>query len=254
MTRGVPLHGSELVTIEYKNSANVGSHGILLNRHAGIHEHWTDAQRPSVVARQKEIVRFFGFTSMWATWKLRACTAPSALYPHYICASFATKSIDQGLLSRSLGVTVCGFGERKTNTAFIAACVKFMYFDVLDVEPGKSLTAPQLPKLGILPVFIRNQPIKRPLDQTAITGLARAVNDFMSDNDNWVSLADVGNCLSKISPDLHARNYGYERLREFVEASGIMDLKWKKTGDKPPVGLIHLKRRSDEGLYFCDLK
>ena len=34
--------------------------------------------------------------------------------------------------------------------------------------------------------------------------------------------------LSKISPDLNARNYwyGYSRLREFVEASGIVELKW----------------------------
>jgi uncharacterized LabA/DUF88 family protein len=130
---------------------------------------------------------------------------------------------------REQGVTVCGFGERKTNTAFIAACDKFMYFDVLSVEPEEPLTAPQSPKPGIVPVFVRNQPIKRPLDQTAIMGLARAVNNVMGDNDNWVNLADVGNYLSKISPDLHARNYGYERLREFVEASGIMDLKWKKT-------------------------
>jgi hypothetical protein len=112
---------------------------------------------------------------------------------------------------------------------------------LLSVEPEEPLTAPQSPKPGILPVFVRNQPIKRPLDQTAIMGLARAVNNVMGDNDNWVNLADVGNYLSKISHDLHARNYGYERLREFVEASGIIDLKWKKTGDKPPVVLIRLK-------------
>ncbi|ERF73357.1 hypothetical protein EPUS_08299 [Endocarpon pusillum Z07020] len=142
---------------------------------------------------------------------------------------------------REQGVTVYGFGERKTNTAFIAACDKFMYFDVLNVESEEPLVAPQPPRPGYPPVFVRKQPATRPLDQAALRGLAMAVTNAVSYSDNWVNLADVGSYLSKISPDLHARNYGYERLREFVEASGIVDLKWKNMGDKPPVVLVRLK-------------
>ena len=58
---------------------------------------------------------------------------------------------------------------------------------------------------------------------------------------SWVDLSDVGNYLIKISPDLHARNYGYARLRDFVEASGIVDLDMKIIGDKPPIARIRLK-------------
>ncbi|KAF7509284.1 hypothetical protein GJ744_008178 [Endocarpon pusillum] len=50
---------------------------------------------------------------------------------------------------REQGVTVYGFGERKTNTAFIAACDKFMYFDVLNVNSEEEpLVVPQSSKPG----------------------------------------------------------------------------------------------------------
>jgi hypothetical protein len=61
-------------------------------------------------------------------------------------------------------------------------------------------------------------------------------------SDDWVSLADVGSYLSKFSPDLRPRNYGYERLRDFMEASGIVELKKKNIGDnKPLIVLARLK-------------
>ncbi|KAI4610295.1 hypothetical protein J4E80_008059 [Alternaria sp. BMP 0032] len=148
---------------------------------------------------------------------------------------------------REQGVTVFGFGERKTNNAFIAACDKFTYFDVLNLPPEETALTDRpfgfasshpvvntIPRLG-----------KRPLDQSAVEGLSRAVNSCRSDIDNWVHLADVGVYLSKISPDLNARNYGYERLRDFVEASGIVDIKKRDMGDHPPVVLVRLREHRD---------
>lgn len=142
---------------------------------------------------------------------------------------------------REQGVTVYGFGERKTNPAFIAACHEFMYFDVLNVESEESLAAPQSPQAAMGPVVVRTQPTTRPLDPAALKGLALAVTNAPIYSDNWVNLADVGSYLSKISPDLRARNYGYERLRDFVEASGIVEWKWKTMGDKPPIVLVRLR-------------
>ena len=72
---------------------------------------------------------------------------------------------------REQGLTVYGFGERKTNSAFIAACDKFVYFDVLSVEPDEPLVAPRLTREGGLPVLTRTQPDKRPLDFLALNGL-----------------------------------------------------------------------------------
>lgn len=148
---------------------------------------------------------------------------------------------------REQGIAVFGFGERKTNNAFIAACDKFTYFDVLNIPPEETSLADRpfgfvdaspvvntTPKLG-----------KRPFDQSAVKGLSRAVNSCRSDTDSWVHLADVGGYLSKISPDLNARNYGYERLRDFVEASGIVDVKKRDMGDHPPVVLVRLREHRD---------
>lgn len=142
---------------------------------------------------------------------------------------------------REQGVTVYGFGERKTNVAFIAACDKFMYFDVLNVEFEEPLVAPHSPRPGIPPVLVNNGPIRRSLEQAAIAGLTRAVMSTSTNSDNYANLADVGNYLNRISPDLNARNYGYVRLKDFVEACGIVDVKSMSMGDKPPIALVRLK-------------
>lgn len=57
------------------------------------------------------------------------------------------------------GITVYSFGERKTNAAFIAACNKFVYFDVLNVllcKPKEPLVTPQTPapRVGSTPKAI----------------------------------------------------------------------------------------------------
>ena len=142
---------------------------------------------------------------------------------------------------REQGVTVYGFGERKTNHAFKAACDKFIYFDALKVESEEQLVAPTGPKAGTNQLPIRTQPAKRTIDRMALNGISMAVTNAPSYSENWVNLADVGSYLNKISPDLQARNYGYERLRDFVHASGIVDLEWKNMGNHPPIALVRLK-------------
>jgi uncharacterized LabA/DUF88 family protein len=159
---------------------------------------------------------------------------------------------------REQAVTVYGFGERKTPHAFVAACNKFTYFDVLNMsfeEPAPSDRQTHVvASLGPRERTIRNsqdtvagmvtsQLERRPLNQAAIQALARAIIDSRSNEDDWVNLAVVGSHLSKLAPDIHPRNYGYERLREFAEASGIVDLKLQSMGEKPPVCLARLRER-----------
>jgi len=164
---------------------------------------------------------------------------------------------------REQGVTVYGFGERKTNNAFIAACDKFVYFDVLNVPVGE----PDVPKFAAppstlpahkavsslgeavirpRPPLFSAQPSPRPLDQAALDGLRKAIISTSRYDGHYANLAEVGHFLSKISPDLNARNYGYERLREFVEASGIVNLKYKDMGNNPPVVLVSLKESNSD--------
>jgi hypothetical protein len=142
---------------------------------------------------------------------------------------------------------VYGFGKRKTNNAFIAACDKFTYFDVLNLpreEPDNS--PPSLtshPAQALTPAHVlapATAQAKRPLDESGHARLIMAIKN-VSDSDNWANLADVGNYLKKLSPDFDARNYGYDKLRELVEASGIADVKRRDMGNKPPVFMVHLR-------------
>lgn len=126
-----------------------------------------------------------------------------------------------------------GFGERKTPKPFVSACDIFIYVDALS-EPAGELQSGS-------PVIRRIEPPKRPFDHAALQGLAQAVNSSIGYGNDYAYLANVGGYLSRISHNLNARNYGYERLRDFVEASGIVQVKIKEMGNHPPVVLVRLK-------------
>ncbi len=67
--------------------------------------------------------------------------------------------------------------------------------------------------------------------------------DSFSDEDGWVSLAQVGDQLGKRLPDFDVRNYGYKRLRPFLKSLGVYEF------DEPagPSGLRQIYLRVREG-------
>ena len=146
---------------------------------------------------------------------------------------------------REQGVTVYGFGERKTPRPFITACDKFVYFDVLgtpSAEADAPLRAALKPKRTDA-VFERGPvedatPHKPNLDAGAIEMLKAAVS-ASADEDGRANLARVGAHLAKQAPDFDARNYGFARLSELAEASGLLDV--ERSGDHPKVVMVRLK-------------
>ncbi len=137
---------------------------------------------------------------------------------------------------REQGVIVYGFGERKTPRPFITACDKFVYFDVLNTagEP-KEAEAVAVPKTV---VAAKPAPTKAALDRAALDMLAKAVT-ASADEDGRANLARVGAHLAKQSPDFDARNYGFPRLSDLVEASGIVEV--ERVGENPKIVMVHLK-------------
>ncbi|KAF2012934.1 hypothetical protein BU24DRAFT_261478 [Aaosphaeria arxii CBS 175.79] len=142
---------------------------------------------------------------------------------------------------REQGLTVYGFGERKTNYAFIAACDKFTYFDVLPVDPSEEPTASRPPQQGYRPAAARPQMTPRPLDQVALNALEEAISNSISYAGGYANLAEVGHLLSRKSANLNARNYGYPNLTAFVEASRLADFRIQDMGNRPPITLVRLK-------------
>lgn len=168
---------------------------------------------------------------------------------------------------REQGISVYGFGNRhNTHRAFVAACNEFVYFDALpmpkdDGGDATVSTVQTFPKLSPSSTSIQQpeslmqrlsistatevptntQLGRRPFDKAALAGLRKAIRSCDVCEGDFVNLAAVGDYLTRISPDLHARNFGYARLSEFVVASGIVQLKMKAMGDAPPIALVRLK-------------
>lgn len=83
---------------------------------------------------------------------------------------------------------------------------------------------------------------RRPLDKEVLQALVDAVSAKARYEGDFANLAEVGHHLIKLSPDFNPRNYGYDKLREFIEASGLVDLRWKEMGDNPPIALVRIKK------------
>ncbi|MGO8063611.1 NYN domain-containing protein [Rhizobium johnstonii] len=144
---------------------------------------------------------------------------------------------------REQGVTVYGFGERKTPRPFITPCDKFVYFDVLNahsVEPdirqdARPVAVAKSKEANASPA---KAPAKPKLDAAALKMLENAVT-ASADEDGRANLARVGAHLAKQSPDFDARNYGFARLTDLVEASGIVDV--ERSGDSPKIVTVRIK-------------
>ncbi|RYZ74121.1 MAG: NYN domain-containing protein [Lysobacteraceae bacterium] len=147
---------------------------------------------------------------------------------------------------REEGLTVYGFGEKKTPDPFVQACDKFIYTEVLRTaaEAGKaarpapdkadkpdkparparkaakptaaSTTAPAAPAA---PLAEPPTPESRggkgaeplPLD------LIRQAIEEASDETGWAFLGSVGSYLNKIRPDFDPRLYGHRKLSDLFK-------------------------------------
>ena len=115
---------------------------------------------------------------------------------------------------------VIGMGERKTPKPFIVACDKFIYIENLGNDDADSETEgdsdtttdtkkPDTPKKPAAP--------KEKISNAVIRLLRRTIDDLSDDND-WVSMAEVGSLILKKKPDFDPRNYGFQKLTPLIES------------------------------------
>jgi hypothetical protein len=132
---------------------------------------------------------------------------------------------------REQGVTVYGFGARQTPRPFVTACDKFVYFDVLapDSEAASAPAAKAAAKAKA----------KKSVQDPQLLATLRAAVTAVSDEEGWADLGRVGGHIAKQFPEFDSRNYGFPRLSELVEASGIADL--ERVGDKQKMVMVRLK-------------
>ncbi len=121
---------------------------------------------------------------------------------------------------REEGLTVFGFGEKKTPDAFRNACHKFVFTEVLRpstvAEPAvlakktkndQKTASPQLPAEAAEP------------KQEFPKKFVLAALEQSSDDAGWAHLGTFGSYLTKLQPDFDSRLYGYKKLSDLVKAN-----------------------------------
>lgn len=121
---------------------------------------------------------------------------------------------------REAGKVVYGLGERKTPEPFIAACDKFIFFEVL-----------KRPIETTVPVQVANVPDLQEL-------LAHAIRETTRDS-GWSRLSTVGGLVSKTHTSFDPRNYGFKKLSELVRAQTYLDVVDAPDG----TGFVHVEVR-----------
>ena len=134
---------------------------------------------------------------------------------------------------REEGLLVYGFGEKKTPDAFVQACDKFVYTEVLRTEaqprtaakpagaaPVKKAakSAPQKPAAVAAPVA-PTAPAegKDKAGEPLPIALIRQAIEEASDENGWAFLGSVGSYLNKIRPDFDPRLYGHRKLSDLLK-------------------------------------
>jgi uncharacterized LabA/DUF88 family protein len=119
---------------------------------------------------------------------------------------------------RESGLVVYGFGEKKTPEAFVSACDKFIYTEVLVSKEDDTLS-------------IKRKPTNELKQDTKLVNLLRNAVEASSDESGWSHLAPVGNNIAKQVPDFDPRNYGYKKLGELIAATKLFEIEERPVGD-----------------------
>lgn len=124
---------------------------------------------------------------------------------------------------REEGLTVLGFGEKKTPDAFRNACHKFIFTEFL--RPGATAEQHVLEKKfenGQKPTQIQLPSGTAEKKQVFPASFLLAALEQSSDDAGWAQLGTFGSYLTKLQPDFDSRLYGYKKLSDLVKAK--MDL------------------------------
>jgi hypothetical protein len=110
---------------------------------------------------------------------------------------------------RESGLVVYGFGEKKTPQAFVSACNKFIYTEILR-KPSED---------GPPVVVAQDQKLKTMLQSAVSSG---------AQEDGWANLGTVGQLLSKQDSSFDARNYGFKKLSDLIKSQSYLEIKSEK--------------------------
>ena len=150
---------------------------------------------------------------------------------------------------REAGQRVIGIGERKTPSAFIAACDKFTYIEVIRAGGSESGSLPdethnENDEVSTGTQSNDHKQNNQPKDKTnaaakskvlkvpksMVNLIADSVSDLAGD-DGVVFMGELGNLILKKQPDFDHRNYGYKSLSALIKSIDRFDIEFRQTAD-----------------------
>ncbi|HAA47788.1 MAG TPA: hypothetical protein DCE03_04785 [Synergistaceae bacterium] len=137
---------------------------------------------------------------------------------------------------REGGITVYGFGSTKTPNAFVSACDKFIYTEILMKEAAEETPA-DTSKTPTRPLGTRE--LKK--DSRLVALLENSV-DAVANEEGWAALGSVGQHISNQSPSFDSRNYGYKKLSSLVKAMDMFDIEARNI-DESGNKAIYIRKR-----------
>lgn len=136
---------------------------------------------------------------------------------------------------REAGQRVIGIGERKTPSAFIAACDKFTYIEVIHEsnEEARSESEESDQKTPAQPRSKRRQISRTPsvkVPDDVVQLIADSVAALAGDS-GAVFMGELGNLILKKQPDFDHRNFGYMSLSSMVKSIDRFETEFRQTTD-----------------------
>ena len=173
---------------------------------------WRDVLLGNAISPQQQFAYTYGKN---ATDSALIIDAMDLLYSGNV-EGFAIVSSDSDFTPlatrlRESGKRVIGVGQRKTPKAFVEACERFVFLEVLGGESVVTEPATEPAK--------DEQP--RPIQSV----LTKALNRVDTDDEDWASLGALGNHLNRTDPSFDARNYGFGKLSDLVKAQPFVETK-----------------------------
>ncbi|PLY05023.1 MAG: Maebl [Arcobacter sp.] len=112
---------------------------------------------------------------------------------------------------RESGLIVYGFGEKKTPEAFIAACDKFVFTEILREK--------------------RDEEDKDESNNAELKPMISSAINAVSKDDGWARLSNVGSYINKNNPSFDSRNYGYDKLGKLIRNLNYIVIDERKFND-----------------------
>ncbi len=139
---------------------------------------------------------------------------------------------------REGGLNVYGFGEEKTPKSFISVCDKFIYTEILqNIDENDSENNDIKEKK---PQVKQKSTNELKMD-TRLVNLLRSAVIASMDEEGWAFLGEVGQHITKQSPEFDARNYGYAKLKDLVKAIGLFKIDERIDQRAPNIKQIYIK-------------